>query len=202
MTSNVTPINNSVNLDTPMLFVPFEQMVTNLFKTSGMNHKVDALMHAFLGITTEIWELNPSNLISRENLFEEYGDLLFYIEAARQALLSLVIDESGKDDIVVQRLIDLPETNIRANTHSTLQKEVGDALDLVKKLWVYHKESAAIYERLYIHLVDMLGVLKFRFELEGISVEEVIAKNQIKLGKRYPNGVYSNADAIARADKE
>lgn len=197
MTSNVIPLPTS-----SQEFMPFEQMVTNLFKTTDMNRKMDALLHAFLGISTEVWELNRSNIISRENLIEEYGDLLFYVEAARQSLLLIVSREFGENDILAVRLIDLPSVNLPSISASTLEKEVGNAMDLVKKLWVYHKESAAIYERLYMHLFDILGILKYRFEIEGISAEDVIRRNQTKLGKRYPNGVYSNSDAIARADKD
>lgn len=184
-------------------FIPFEQMVSNLFKTDGMNNKAAPLLHAFLGIATEIWELSPGNIISRQNLIEEYGDLLFYIEAARQSLLNLIkpIDPICS---VVMYLEDLPNTieTLPIISHSNLEKEIGNALDLVKKIWVYNKDPLPLSNRLYEHLRNILGILKFRFELEGIDAGEVIRHNQEKLGKRYPEGVYRDQDAQARADKE
>lgn len=77
--------------------------------------------------------------------------------------------------------------------------EAGELLDAVKKNWVYEKP---------LHLenvIEELGDLEFYMEVLRqelyISREDVLLANLKKLGKRYPEGLYSNAQAIERADK-
>lgn len=89
--------------------------------------------------------------------------------------------------------------------HSTtgMSGEAGELLDITKKLWIYEKP---ITEEVCIHLIEELGDLRWYYQAAlntlGLTDEQVVAFNKSKLLKRYPGGVYSNAAAQARADKQ
>jgi NTP pyrophosphatase (non-canonical NTP hydrolase) len=78
--------------------------------------------------------------------------------------------------------------------------ESGELLDAIKKYVIYGKPLDRA------NVVEELGDLEFymeglRAELD-ISREETLEANKLKLlGKRYASGKYSDAQAIARADK-
>ena len=77
--------------------------------------------------------------------------------------------------------------------------EAGELLDAIKKHCVYQKQinmNNVIEEAgdILFYLTGLLNDL-------NISLEDCIKANMDKLSKRYPNGSYSNAAAIARADK-
>ena len=77
--------------------------------------------------------------------------------------------------------------------------EAGELLDAIKKHVVYKRELDRE------NVVEELGDL--RFYMAGlmnrlaITEDEILAHNNAKLAKRYAAGSYSNAAAIARADK-
>ena len=76
--------------------------------------------------------------------------------------------------------------------------EAGELLDAVKKAAIYKKPLDRV------NVIEELGDLEFymsalRGQL-GITREETMAENMLKLAKRYNNG-YSNEDAQFRADK-
>lgn len=77
--------------------------------------------------------------------------------------------------------------------------EAGELLDQSKKVWVYGKPLDLK------HLIEELGDLRFYYQatlnMLGITDEDIQAQNTMKLQLRYPNGVYSDAQAQARADK-
>jgi len=77
--------------------------------------------------------------------------------------------------------------------------EAGEILDAIKKAWAYGKPINMD------NVVEELGDLEFYMEALrqrlGIDREFILMQNTSKLMKRYPNGVFSAADAIARADK-
>lgn len=101
-----------------------------------------------------------------------------------------------------------------AKTMPTMQEEAhhagtgmagegGEILDITKKLWVYGKElDQATIE----HLIEELGDSRFYYQallnLLQITDEEIVASNMIKLRMRYETGFYSDAQALARADKQ
>lgn len=78
--------------------------------------------------------------------------------------------------------------------------EAGELIDAVKKSAIYGKELD------HPNVIEELGDLEFYMEglrkKLGISREEVLMANINKLSKRYGSGVYTNADAVLRADKE
>lgn len=78
--------------------------------------------------------------------------------------------------------------------------EAGELFDAIKKPAIYAKGTI---DR--AHVVEELGDIEFYMEglrqKLGISRTETIVANQMKLGKRYAAGTYSNAAAQERADK-
>jgi NTP pyrophosphatase (non-canonical NTP hydrolase) len=85
--------------------------------------------------------------------------------------------------------------------HATfgISGEAGELLDAVKKHIIYGKPLDRE------NVVEELGDLEFYLEdlraTLGITREETIEANMAKLAKRYPNYDYTDASAIARADK-
>jgi NTP pyrophosphatase (non-canonical NTP hydrolase) len=77
--------------------------------------------------------------------------------------------------------------------------EAGEVVDAVKKDAVYGKEIDLD------NLIEELGDLRFGIQavmnLYGISEQTILQHNANKLAKRYAGLTYSNAAAIARADK-
>jgi len=77
--------------------------------------------------------------------------------------------------------------------------EAGEALDVSKKVWVYGKELDVA------HLIEELGDLRFYYQatlnMLGLTDDHIRAQNVKKLRVRYAEGKYSDAAAIARADK-
>lgn len=78
--------------------------------------------------------------------------------------------------------------------------EAGELLDAVKKHWVYGKDLDLV------NCVEELGDIYFYFtamrQKLGITENQIRTANIEKLSKRYPAGVFTKADAIARADKD
>lgn len=89
--------------------------------------------------------------------------------------------------------------------HATtgMSGEAGELLDITKKLWIYEKP---ITQDVVEHLIEELGDLRWYYQalLNTLQLtdEQIVAFNKRKLLKRYPGGVYSNAAAQARADKQ
>lgn len=77
--------------------------------------------------------------------------------------------------------------------------EAGELIDAVKKYVVYNKDIDRE------NLVEEMGDIEFYMEglrsSLGITREETITANMVKLGKRYSGGTYSDLDAQVRADK-
>jgi NTP pyrophosphatase (non-canonical NTP hydrolase) len=77
--------------------------------------------------------------------------------------------------------------------------EAGELLDAIKKHCVYQKQINM--DNVIEEAGDILFYLTGLLNDLNISLEDCIKANIVKLSKRYPNG-YSNAAAIARADKD
>jgi NTP pyrophosphatase (non-canonical NTP hydrolase) len=77
--------------------------------------------------------------------------------------------------------------------------EAGELLDAIKKHAIYQKQLDInnVIEEAGDILFYLTGLLN---EL-GLTIEECMEANVAKLSKRYPQHQYSNAAAIARADK-
>jgi NTP pyrophosphatase (non-canonical NTP hydrolase) len=129
----------------------------------------------------------------------------FKIQLPHDLLLQLEndvreIEQSGYPEFV-QNLMKGMDTPSQEFMHAAagLAGEGGEVLDFAKKVWVYGKEldvSALIKE---------LGDSRFYYQAIlnwlGITDEMVMAQNVKKLRARYSEGKYSDAQAIAQADK-
>lgn len=80
-----------------------------------------------------------------------------------------------------------------------LAGEAGEIVDAIKKNVVYHKDLDIG------NLLEELGDLRYYMQalmnMYGWSMDLVEGVNMRKLNKRYSEGSYSSAQAIARADK-
>lgn len=78
--------------------------------------------------------------------------------------------------------------------------EAGELLDAIKKATIYRKPMDME------NVIEELGDLEFFMErirqMVGVTREQTIQANIEKLGKRYSQGTYSNAQAQFRADKQ
>lgn len=78
--------------------------------------------------------------------------------------------------------------------------EAGELLDAIKKHWVYNKplDAANVLEE----LGDMFFYAQWILNAFGWTWADVRMANRMKLAKRYPDGVYTDAHAQARLDKQ
>jgi hypothetical protein len=184
---------------------PFDEMVSILFKSSGYHDPAMGLVHATIGVMGEVIELG--NYTNEGNFIEEAGDLEFYLEAAAQQIIQIAQPTHQDLQMVLQDGINLfvdtpvPPAEIKGHAWS-MAICASDLLDLSKKIWVYKKNPDEM-------VIDMLGLVAFLrarllhlYRMKGIDRTLVIVSNQEKLGKRYPDGVYSDSHAQSRLDKE
>ena len=166
------------------------EMVRTLAKTgeailAEMTPKKCALIHMSACIMEEVGELIDgvnANMLENPNILEESGDVEFYFEGLVQEL---------ELDVAVKHV----------NLCSLLMLSVA-AADLYGSL-----KPHLFYNKPLDLSVVTFRAAKFRETLSGVylmlSISEAEAKaaNIEKLGKRYEGFKYSNASAVARADK-
>lgn len=178
-----------------LVVVPYDQMIRNLFKT--MDSPATTRIHAAVGISGEAAELIIASSI--ENIVEELGDIEFYVEAYYQAIGGR---RSKLADELALEVNDPCGHQVLGTVTIAISSTAGRLLDLTKKSWVYEKpfddnaERAIRYELLRLEV--MMGQVR---EMIGVRQVDVLGANQGKLGKRYPDGVYTDKAAQERVDK-
>lgn len=187
---------------------PYGEMVHSLFKGGGYHARAEALTHAAIGIIGEVVELGNST--DRDNTIEESGDLEFYIEAAVQSLVAMPATVPVLE-FDVRKLVALHvEKCIEEGRQITFQTIVmqdmltaaADLLDLSKKLWIYGKPlDEDMTVALCMNIGRVLANLRRSYTLNELTVDAVREANQLKLGIRYPAGVFSEQHAQQRLDK-
>lgn len=95
---------------------------------------------------------------------------------------------------------ELPTAADELHHHTTgMAGEAGELLDATKKVWIYGKPVDVE------HIIEEMGDLRWYYQAMlntlNLTDEDIQAANTVKLMKRYPSGVYSNQQAIERADK-
>jgi len=95
---------------------------------------------------------------------------------------------------------EMPDAASEAHHHTTgMAGESGELLDITKKSWIYGKPIDVE------HIIEEMGDLRWYYQsmlnMLGLTDEDIQAANTVKLMKRYPSGVFSPEQAIARADK-
>lgn len=99
----------------------------------------------------------------------------------------------------LQKGMDTPAEELH-HAATGMAGETGEILDITKKVWIYNKPLDVE------HLIEELGDQRFYYQatlnMLGLSDADIQAANTVKLRKRYPDGIYSDAAAQARADKQ
>jgi phosphoribosyl-ATP pyrophosphohydrolase len=195
------PNAEQATIEAPRQVRPFDQMVAILFKHMGS--PAASLMHASVGISGEAGELVLAVATQdRTNIIEELGDARFYVQAVLNMYgwdLEAFSPEDYKaaDNMIVAAPV--PGTLPSFIMAVSFQVVAADVLDIVKKQWVYNKplDEAALFDA----LGKLVSLYRGLLMLLSITEDTVQDHNRAKLAKRYPDGVYSDADAVARADK-
>jgi hypothetical protein len=148
-----------------------------------MASPAEAIIHAVVGLVGELGELRVAD--DRTNFIEELGDFEFYLEALKQVTNHAPYENAyyGTDCGAIFK---------------SLYSITTALLDFAKKEWVYKKNVDPAHYHEGINHIETC--LKGLYSLFNIDRAFCIAANIAKLEKRYPSG-YSNAAAIARADK-
>lgn len=195
--------------------VHYPEFVRNLFKLMG--DPASDMMHACTGLSGEggeildiakkVWVYGKQ--LDARNLVEELGDLRFYYQAALNLLGTT--DEAVADLPVDRRTVVLlggaTDTLLRAC--GNLSVHSSKALDLALELWDGANMSGMDENELNDLLLEQLSAVRAYYfyllgmlDLEDIHIQ---AHNMFKLSlnpdARFPGGVYTDAAAIARADK-
>lgn len=172
------------------VYPPFEVMVKRLFKLMPETLH-SSLMHAAIGMSGEAGELLET--ASRLHVIEECGDIEFYMIAAEQQ-----IGEAESSPVFDHRVGAKNILTVMANIVTL----TADFLDVVKKSWVYNKPLNVASLHNYLAMIRInLDVL---YAFVGTDFLQVTHANQVKLigpGGRFESGFYSDAAAVARADK-
>lgn len=158
--------------------------------------KVD-LWHGATGLILELVELFAAIVVheDQENVDEELGDIMFYLEQIEQRLARMGIFTP-------------PRTSIHSSPNM-LNFLVcgGDLCDLIKKYVVYDKDLSSAVDVVVLSyaLARALSDFKemlilFITENSERTPDEIRHLNYLKLKKRYPAG-YTDKAASDRADK-
>ena len=165
--------------------IPHIALITNEAQTAEWNNtKTVRLLHAALGICTELAELSEAEgEQSRVNWVEEIGDVFWYLAIA--------------DDVV----------SFESQRHFTIFPTkscmfyLGEVQDVIKRHIFYGKELDTSRLRIALeaigwHMYDELRQMNY-------EVEDAWEANIIKLEKRYPDKFFDSKFAIHRdTDRE
>lgn len=172
-----------------LVVVPYDQMVRNLFKDMGS--PTANLLHAVVGLAGEVGELLIAASI--DEIVLEMGDVEFYVEAAYQSTGGRNFPE------LILEGHDMSHHQVFSTVGLALSISAARLLGFAKRAWIYGEDpnlNAVRYELMRVEL--MLGTMR---ELVRVSKVDVLGANQAKLGKRFPEGVYTDRDAAVQADQ-
>lgn len=123
------------------------------------------------------------------------------LQDARQSMHKVLKRELPDYPVFVSQLFKEMDNPEQALAHAAigLNTEAGEALDAVKKHWIYKQDLNVI------NLIEELGDLQFYVQalcnILCIDIEQLKYINMAKLSKRYPNLEYSDEHAKQRLDK-
>jgi hypothetical protein len=169
----------------------FSAMVAGLVKPgadiiAALTPEKAHLWHMATGLVGELPELLQAERRSdKPNFLEECGDALFYAEGTLQCIDENIHGvEDGKDQM---------------SHEETLHDAAGEIVDAVKRHVIYGKELDV--QRLRTNLHTFVGGLDWFLDCFNLCRADALAHNYAKLGKRYAGHKYTDAQAVARADK-
>jgi len=130
------------------------------------------------------------------NIIGQIRDIIFMSNTEQEfnKMVSNLV-KSGED--ILQELT--PEQAHLLHMAVGASGESGELLDAIKKYTIYQKELDLI------NVIEEIGDIYFYLQgIEaalGLTREEILRGNIVKLSKRYSGGSYSNEQAKVRADK-
>lgn len=171
---------------------PGHQEIDEAFdKAERQAHQKARLLHASLGLCTEVGELQKAVSADRldgVNVMEECGDLYWYCALALDAAGVSFPEKSAEseDDLTTWSLI---FNTLRLGEH------VGDLQDILKKHLIYGKplllgDVGGVVYGILRDIQDVLRCVRY-------TPEQAMERNIEKLRKRFPEG-YSNEKALVR----
>lgn len=175
-------------------------MVQDLLKDMGS--PIASAIHAALGVMGEVAEMIPATIRDDfSNTVEEAGDAQFYAQGLLNiygwALEEMLATSPAEQDLDLMLTFD--DFPLAAMTYFA-----GGIIDELKKTWAYNKELNL--EGLKYNLGMFYCFFEDLLKAWDLTFEDVKAHNQNKLvtgpNARYPSGKYSDAAAVARADKQ
>jgi len=192
-------------------YQPLAMRTAKMFPSLEMN-----LIHAALGIGSEIGELaetvngiwmdletaTHSGTGGLSNIQEEIGDAAWYAQLACAHLgwqfhELIVWDQQAIRDLSYP-LFKASSTRSPVAVHECAVAFSGEILTIIKANAIYSKTLNE--EKLKQNLALFITSLAYLSEIYEVKFEAALEHNIDKLRKRYPNK-YSDADALARADK-
>lgn len=170
----------------------FSAMVAGLVKPgadiiAALTPEKAHLWHMATGLVGEVAELCEAfDKGDRSNFLEEAGDGLFYAEGTLQVIGTTVhMIESGADENCV-----FSDAIVAAG---------GEVLDAIKRHVIYGKQLDVI--RVKDNMAKFVRALDWELDCFEYTRGDALAHNFDKLGKRYQGHKYTDAQAVARADK-
>jgi len=152
---------------------------------SSINNIDFRLLHASLGICTEVGELVHNRVylgsteLQKLNLIEELGDAFWYVAIASDVL-----------NLDLNKIIETNISKVLPNNLDVLVIKSSELLDIFKKAIFYKKY---LDERRIVMIVeDIVSALIELINEHNLNLDEILEKNINKLTARYPNKFDSN----------
>jgi hypothetical protein len=193
----------------------YKAFVTGLIKPgdailASLNDSKIDLLHMVIGVSGEAGELLEAAVnamtsdapIDRVNLVEELGDLEFYLEGVQANLEGQIEYVRCGDEPASADNPDLANDDIKSDfVSAALAVTLGASLllDVTKKNVIYNKQLDT--DKVTTAILGIRQGMAMTRAVTGVTQVECIEENIIKLRARYPGAQYSDAAAIARADK-
>jgi hypothetical protein len=164
--------------------IRYDQFVRWLFKADT---EPMMALHSVLGLSGELGELiEADQSFDERGVIEDAGDFEFYLQAVRNHYG--IVRSSVQDFGQVLMPSEHPEVRLTI--------AVGELVDVVKREYIYGKPRDM--EALRIAITKTENAMRAYYPIPRISI---LQANANKLSKSYSALRYSDADAIARADK-
>ena len=146
--------------------------------------KKEDLAHMVMGICSEISELEEAiSKNDRNGIGEELADIQWYISNYNNIIGTEYVGNDTVSSDNIEMLIKL------------LYSQCSLLQDLVKKYLAYDKKINSSIEKSILYNIE--GILVAIYDLYGISYEEYMEKNILKLKARYPDK-FENTLALNR----
>lgn len=162
------------------LAIRTESVPANIFGRATNNRTATRLLHAALGVCTEVAELHDGHTVV--NKLEELGDILWYLAIA--------------DDV-----LDWHSEHYHADMMKPALFYIGEIQDVVKRHIFYGKSLDV--ERISRSFSAILEHVMADLKMSGLPLEDCCRANIMKLEKRYPEKFFDAKAAIHRdVDRE